>query len=106
MEQVRGHAVEHLRGSGQAHASDDQLGPPVRREPHRVGPRRVDAVAFHALHGPAVHDDQRPHVVLVVTLSGTWMVADPAHVCLPRHSGGTTTTMPRGTDISELSKLS
>jgi len=84
VQQVRGHAVEHLHRPGQPHAGDDKLGPPVRGEPDRVGPRRVDAVAFHALHGPAERLDQPPHVIQVVTFCSTGMVADPAHVCLPR----------------------
>ena len=106
VQQVRGHAVEHLRGPGQAHAGDDELGPAARGEPDRVGPRRVDAVAFHPLHGPAERADQLPQVVLVVTLGGTRMVAKPAHACLPWHSGRDSTTMPRETDISESLQLS
>ena len=75
VQQMRSHAVEHLRGPGQAHAGDDELGPAVRGEPDRVGPRRVNAVAFHALHGPAERGDQLSQVVLVIELGGTRMVA-------------------------------
>jgi hypothetical protein len=87
MQQVRGHAVQQIRGPASRQAGSHQFGLPERRQPNRVRPRRVNPVPPDILDGPAVPGDDPSHMVEVISSRGARMIACPAHDGLLRIVG-------------------